>query len=57
VNLSKIESRPRVGSPWEYIFFVEVDGHIEDEQNAAAVKGLKDYTIYLKHLGSYPKAG
>lgn len=56
VNLSKIESRPRVGSPWEYIFFVEVDGHIEEEKIASAVNGLKDYTIYLKHLGSYPKA-
>jgi chorismate mutase/prephenate dehydratase len=57
VNLNKIESRPRVGSPWEYIFFVEVDGHIEDENIASAVEGLKDYTIYLKHLGSYPKVG
>ena len=57
VNLSKIESRPRIGSPWEYIFFVEVEGHIEDENIASAVEGLKDYTIYLKHLGSYPKTG
>jgi len=57
VNLSKIESRPRVGKPWEYIFFVEVDGNIIDENVDAAVEGLKDYTIYIKHLGSYPKAG
>lgn len=57
VNLSKIESRPRIGTPWEYIFFVEVDGHIKDENISNAIAGLKDYTIYLKHLGSYPKAG
>jgi chorismate mutase/prephenate dehydratase len=57
VNLNKIESRPRIGTPWEYIFFVEVDGHVEDENIASALAGLKDYTIYLKHLGSYPKAG
>lgn len=57
VNLSKIESRPRVGKPWEYIFFVELDGHINDVPLAAAVKGLEEYTIYIKHLGSYPKAG
>ncbi len=57
VNLSKIESRPRVGTPWEYIFFVELDGHITDENLAAAVEGLEEYTIYIKHLGSYPKAG
>lgn len=57
VNLSKIESRPRVGKPWEYIFFVEVEGHIIDENVDAAIEGLKDYTIYIKHLGSYPKAG
>ena len=57
VNLNKIESRPRIGTPWEYIFFVEVDGHIEDENINSALEGLRDYTIYLKHLGSYPKAG
>lgn len=57
VNLSKIESRPRIGSPWEYIFFVEVDGHIVDEHVASAVGGLRDHTVYIKHLGSYPKAG
>ncbi len=56
VNLSKIESRPRIGTPWEYIFFVEVDGHIMDENISDAIDGLRDYTIYLKHLGSYPKA-
>ena len=57
VNLSKIESRPRVGKPWEYIFFVELDGHITDGPLASAVEGLEEYTIYIKHLGSYPKAG
>ncbi len=57
VNLCKIESRPRIGTPWEYIFFVEVDGHIKDEAVRSAIDGLKNHTLYLKHLGSYPKAG
>ena len=56
VNLEKIESRPRVGKPWEYIFFVEIAGHIKDEVILEALEGLKDHTLYLKHLGSYLRA-
>ena len=56
INLEKIESRPRVGKPWEYIFFVEIAGHIKDKVIAEALEALKDHTLYLKHLGSYPRA-
>lgn len=56
INLEKIESRPRVGKPWEYIFFVEIAGHIKDTVIAEALEALKDHTLYLKHLGSYPRA-
>lgn len=56
INLEKIESRPRIGKPWEYIFFVDLEGHIKDDSISAALDALKDYTLYLKHLGSYPRA-
>jgi len=56
INLEKIESRPRIGKPWEYIFFVDLEGHIKDQSISGALDALKDYTLYLKHLGSYPRA-
>ena len=56
INLEKIESRPRIGKPWEYIFFVDLEGHFEEKSIASALDALKDYTLYLKLLGSYPRA-
>lgn len=56
INLTKIESRPMVGSPWEYIFFIDFEGHIEDGNIRAALDDLSLQTSYLKHLGSYPRA-
>ena len=56
VNMMKIESRPLIGSPWEYIFFIDVEGHIEDENVVKAMDELSKHTQYLKHLGSYPMA-
>jgi chorismate mutase/prephenate dehydratase len=56
INLEKIESRPRIGTPWEYIFFVDLEGHIKDSNIAQSLVSLKEHTLYLKHLGSYPRA-
>jgi prephenate dehydratase len=56
INLEKIESRPRIGKPWEYVFFVDFEGHIKDITVMEALIALKNYTIYLKHLGSYQRA-
>jgi chorismate mutase/prephenate dehydratase len=56
INLEKIESRPRIGKPWEYIFFVDLEGHIKDDDISGALDALKEHTLYLKHLGSYPRA-
>jgi chorismate mutase/prephenate dehydratase len=56
INLEKIESRPRIGNPWEYIFFVDLEGHIKDNSISSALEGLKYHTLYLKILGSYPRA-
>jgi chorismate mutase/prephenate dehydratase len=56
LNLSKIESRPMKGRAWEYIFFLDLEGHIRAEQVAAAVEELNGYCQFLKVLGSYPRA-
>jgi chorismate mutase/prephenate dehydratase len=56
VNLNKIESRPSRRKAWEYFFFVDVDGHQEDEPLTAAVHELKKHCSIVKILGSYPKA-
>ena len=56
INLSKIESRPMKKKAWEYIFFLDIEGHIDDEPITAAVTELRDYCQFLKVLGSYPRA-
>lgn len=57
VNLCKIESRPSKTKAWEYYFFVDVDGHADDPNVAAALRDLKEHCTVLTVLGSYPKAG
>lgn len=54
VNLSKIESRPSKRKAWEYIFFADMVGHIEDRNVKRAIDEVKENCLYLKHLGSYP---
>jgi len=41
---------------WEYVFFVDVEGHVQDSKVAAAIKELEADTYMVKVLGSYPKA-
>ncbi len=53
INLLKIESRPYVGKPWEYLFFVDIESDQRDNNFAAAFKQLKNMTSYHKVLGSY----
>lgn len=54
LQLTKLESRPRPGRPWEYMFFIDVEGNVADEAVAAALDLLKSEALYLKLLGSYP---
>ena len=54
VNLTKIESRPCKGKPWEYIFFADLEGHHTDEKLAAALELFREGCSDLKLLGSYP---
>lgn len=56
VNLSKIESRPMKKKAWEYIFFLDLLGHISEPAVEAAVQELKGYCQFVKLLGSYPRA-
>ena len=56
INLAKIESRPMKGKAWEYIFFLDMVGHVEDQKISGALEELKAHCQFLKVLGSYPKA-
>ncbi|MFO7577881.1 MAG: prephenate dehydratase [Pelovirga sp.] len=56
INLTKIESRPMKQKAWEYIFFLDLMGHSDDEQIAAAIAELRPHCHFLKILGSYPLA-
>ncbi len=54
INLTRIESRPLKGRPWEYVFFVDFLGHRKDPNVARALEGLDGLCRMLKVLGSYP---
>ncbi|HAW49431.1 TPA: prephenate dehydratase [bacterium] len=55
INLTKIESRPSRLHPWEYIFFLDFEGHIDEERVKSALSLLEELCVHLKILGSYPK--
>jgi chorismate mutase/prephenate dehydratase len=56
INLTKIESRPSKKKAWEYYFFVDFVGHIDDENVVEALRDLGKHALFIKHLGSYPRA-
>jgi chorismate mutase/prephenate dehydratase len=56
INLTKIESRPMKGKPWEYLFFVDCEGHIDDPPLDDAMTELKKNVLSVKLLGSYPRS-
>lgn len=56
INLSKIESRPLVGRPWEYIFHVDFAGSEEEERCRNALRHLREVCHFVRVLGSYPRA-
>jgi chorismate mutase/prephenate dehydratase len=55
INLTKIESRPNKGKPWEYIFFIDFEGHAADPYVARALHEVKKHVLLMKLLGSYPQ--
>ena len=54
LSLTKLESRPRPGMPWEYLFYADFEGNIAHPDVAAAVRELQSRASFLKVLGSYP---
>ncbi|MGC8764894.1 MAG: prephenate dehydratase [Brevinematia bacterium] len=55
LNLSKIESRPSRRRPWDYIFFIDVEGSVNSEDFKKAIEIVKENSVFLKILGSYAK--
>lgn len=56
INLSKIESRPRLNRPWQYIFYLDFEGHCQDPVCESAIMALLRRSSFVKLLGSYPAA-
>jgi chorismate mutase/prephenate dehydratase len=56
INLTKLESRPTRHQPWEYNFYMDFSGHRREENIVEALKHLEDHSVFVKILGSYPKA-
>ena len=56
VSMTRIESRPSKLGKWDYVFFIDVDGHKDDENLSMALRRLERITTQLKVLGSYPKS-
>jgi len=56
INLTKIESRPKKEKPWEYNFYVDFEGHIDEKIINEAVESIKKKAAFIKILGSYQRA-
>ncbi|HXF94186.1 MAG TPA: prephenate dehydratase [Nitrospiraceae bacterium] len=54
INMTKIESRPSRRKAWEYIFFVDIEGHVEEDRVRKALEEVKGRCLFMKVLGSYP---
>ena len=56
ISMSKIESRPSRRGIWDYVFFIDVEGHQQQERVAQALAALRERASLYKVLGSYPRA-
>lgn len=54
LNLTLIQSRPMPGNPFEYVFFVDLEGHVQDKRVSAALERMRSECFRLRVLGSYP---
>jgi chorismate mutase/prephenate dehydratase len=54
LSLTKLESRPRPGSPWEYVFYVDFEGNLQDPATESALRELAAHVLSMKVLGCYP---
>ncbi|MBL8471219.1 MAG: prephenate dehydratase [Rhodocyclaceae bacterium] len=56
VSMTRLESRPAESGLWEYVFYIDVEGHAADKSLAEALNSLSERAGFLKLLGSYPRA-
>lgn len=56
VSMTRLESRPSRSGLWEYVFYMDIEGHQADDKVAAALAELKQVAAFIKILGSYPVA-
>jgi prephenate dehydratase len=54
INMLKIESRPHVGKPWEYLFYLDIQGSPADARVQQALNHLDELTTFVRVLGAYP---
>ncbi len=54
--MTRIESRPSRRRKWDYVFFIDIEGHAEDPKIASVLEQLKGRATLLRVLGSYPRA-
>jgi chorismate mutase / prephenate dehydratase len=54
VSMTRLESRPARTGRWEYVFYVDLEGHQQDANVAQALRELVEKAAFLKNLGSYP---
>lgn len=56
INISRIESRPSQRKNWDYVFFIDIEGHAEQERVAKALQDMEKSSSLFRVLGAYPKA-
>lgn len=56
VNMTMIESRPTKSAAWQYVFYIDVQGHTRDTAVIKAINLLKEHALFVRVLGSYPEA-
>jgi chorismate mutase/prephenate dehydratase len=56
INLNRLDARPSGRKVWDYVFFLDMEGHLEEPKVADAIERLKQDCMFLKVLGSYPRS-
>lgn len=56
VSMTKFESRPSKAGLWDYVFFIDIEGHIQESNVQAALNELTEKAAFVKLIGSYPIA-